>query len=727
MNCQINELIGLLKNLNNVIQENSSGKIVNSNHVLHDENYLCTASICKFLFDLPIQMWNSLHQENFVQATYLNFYAKHILKICTPNQHFVITNNISAIKFKSIENFNFYIIENCWSKINKQTTSNSIDYRKMAEIFSCLILLKNFTLNELITEFFNKNTNAILNTFYENISISFLIETVINIIFNTIRCSKIFHKNSSSGSMYTDQLKLVIDYNFTDEIFSNYFNKLITLPTYITQFKIGNCLENNDFNQIEVENILDRSSILAWIDSTYEKFCPLIENKFKYETSIKNLYMEINDVEKKQQNCSKDWAEFNSIINIDEVIWKKWFINAFEKRVYEITNENLQSIIKTFILSLPSFEKILLNCDLNIVESIWIDQEVKNNDFLMLIKKSFEMINNQLDSFLKDITIFQENYQQFLNKIYLNIHQFLLSLKEQIDLFKNIKQFLLFGAIFFQKMPELCPSLSSIMCIKNETVDQQLDWDQMQNEIASISDSYLLEWFVIIISEHFANIDPNVFTNLTEFLKNISIWEKVSLTNEINEQNSSIEVPIQLSLCTFELLQNICNDINRFCAYIVPRKVLNDILILIGDQLLLFYENSIKNFTSNESLPKSTKQILSIQLYFDLIFIKKIFTTTNDEPIRIDYLSKINNQLALLEANVDPFDMHIIHPLIDINTDKLHKSYQITFGFLFMDRYPITSAHSFAGSTDTDTEIVHNLMLVHSYPMEFKMLKHIID
>lgn len=725
MNCQINELMVLLKNLNNLVQENSTGKIVNTNF-LYDENYLCTASICKFLFDLPIQIWNSLHQENFVQATYLNFYAEHILKICMPNQHFVITNNISAIKFKSIENLSFYIIENCWNKINKQITSSSIDYRKIAEIFSCLILLKNFTLSDLIAEFFYKNANAILSTFNENNSISFLIQTVINIIFNTIRCSKIFQK-SSSGSLFTNQFKLVIDFNLSNEIF-NYFNNLITLPINVTQFKIRNCFENNDFNQIEIENILDRSSILAWIDSTHEKFYKLIEDKFKYETSIKNLYLEINDVEKRQQDFFKDWNEFNSIINVNEVIWKKLFINAFEKRVYEITNENLESIKKTFILSLPSYEKILLNCDLNIVESIWIDQEIKNNDFMMLIKKSFEMINNQLDSFFKDITIFKDNYQQFLDKIYLNINQFLLLLKEQIDLFKHIKQFLLFGAVFFQKMPELCPSLSSILSIKNETTDhQQSDWDKIQNEIASISESYLLEWLVIIITEHFTKIDPNILSDLTEFLKNFSIWEKVTLTNENEENNSSIEVPIQLSLCTFEILQNICNDINRYCAHLVPKKVLNDILILVGEQLLLLYENSIKNFTTNESLPKSTKQILSIQLYFDLVFIKKIFIATKDEKIRIDYLSKINKQLTLLEANVDPFDMHIIHPLIDSNTEKLHRSYQITFGFLFSDRYPVTSANSFVSSSDVDTEIVHNLMLVHSYPIEFKMIKPIIE
>ncbi|KAH9505912.1 Golgi transport complex subunit 1 [Dermatophagoides farinae] len=719
MNSSINQLIGSLKKLSTTVLDNKDGQrpvIVEQKHEKFqlNANYFANATVCKFLFDLPLQIWNFLHQENFLLATYSSYYGDRIVQYLADQQSFQCSD-ICSQQLYSIHNLKSQIIRNCWQQIADQSLENEIDLDKFACKFSYLKILKNCSTNKIIEDFLNNQANNIDTIINETDRISILIQRILNITCNTIKCAKIFHHQSDSDEpqdcSLQNHLKEICKTNHVSELIQASHVQRIRWPEKLLFYTI------NDSIAIDLDEkfIFDKASLVQWIQTIKTRFYEKIEQKFKSVGSIRELFEEITSVEQWLMENSK--LENLPIVDVNQSIWNGWFMAAFETRVYEITEIELKYIQTTFITSLPMIEQNLLNCELNIVEFVWKEpnQPQRINDFNGLVQKTCDMINQRLSIFYEDIIIFKRSHQTFLIRIYSSIAEFLRSLQIQIDSVndKRQKSLLLFCAVLFQRIPDLCPSISQIFSICDQQQTNGLSWKQISSELRQMNESYLQNLFDLTITEHFSRIDPTSFVDLSQFLKNFSLWETITISNDQEDQSKTIiEVPIQLSLETYQVLHDISNDINRFCAHMVTRQVLINILHLIGRHIMKLYGDALKLLAKlMDPVLKSPKQIISIQLYFDLFFLKKLFIQTkHDDQLRREYLEPINALMAELESNIDPFDMHLIHPHIESNVYRLQKSYQITFGFLLFER----TMNNSNPKEWLNKENVHNLMLIHS-------------
>ena len=662
-----------------------------------------------------LQIWIALESENFVLATYLYFYGINIYKSDIVQNSKSIEKNLFYYNGLSLNDLNDHIVQFCWRHIIQKSIDDDFDDSNFADIFTCILLLKNYQVPELIEDFLFQQISNVVQRFDSGIQLFVTLEQVLNIIFNTIRCSKIFYENSDYDALIWQRFKRIISTNYSLNTIS--FNRL---PDKFANFKISQTIDKSISVPESSISYLTKEKAQQWILTVKQNILNILIFKNKQIDSITEIFYEFDTLKCKLIKNRRfiEWEDYKEILDINLTIWQECFINVFEERVYEISNKILNLIIKEFSSLIQMYNSCLRQCDLNIVEFVWKDPSfTKNNDFVILTKKCCDIINNQFKTLFDNLIVLKADYQTLLSKIYSNVFELFNSLKQSIDSQKETLQFILFGAVLFKKILELCPFLHSLFDIQEQSNDNLFTWTSMEKSLINISNLYLCQWFNNIIEKHFENTNSTMFVDLCEFIENFTLWENVTIVDnqDNNASKSTIEVPMHLSLATYNILQNICSDINRYCAYNVPRSVLLHILSILGHNLLNLYNYSIESIISDKIIPKPAKQTMSLQLYFDLIFMKRFFALSKDDSFSSEQIKRINNLMTQLETMIDPFDLHILFPYIQINSDKFLKSCYILFGFLFDEKNVLVNLKINPKQNDIlSNHTKHNIMLVHS-------------
>lgn len=582
---------------------------------------------------------------------------------------------------------------------------------------------------------------------------SITIEIVLKIIFNTLKCFTIFYPSDHPPSMFDRKLKTIIE---NDRISERLIDSRIKLNQGLSKnsnaFKINSFVDLDAFQE-QNAFVFTQKSIDDWIFSLNSKCFPMIRNLFRKSKTIVDLFNEIDLCERKFLEGSKfqKWAEFKVMLDIEKTFWNGWFLAAFEERVYDIVQEKIDSIIVDLVLMLQSFQESLQQTnELSILEFVWHRPQQQNqnykpiNAFCLMITKLLDLIDTALRKLYEDLVVFEKKHHKFLVKIYDTIENFFIEIKNRIDSFQSYgdeindpvigNKFKLLGAIFLQKILETNNSLHLIFSIGRNNISLDIrDHKRIEERIRSISESYLIIWFDTIISKNFQSMRSLEISDPCNFLQILSRWQSIEilLENDENEENtnlmsaenlqSAVEVPVQISLKTFEILQKICTDMNHYCGHIINQKVLWHILNEIFKNFIELYNGFIDRI---EKIGQSMRQIISIQLYFDSIFMKKILLRSKNETLRLKYLEELNVMMKNLESNIDPFDMHLIHPHLESNSEQLQESLQISFGFLFLKKASFfTSAkQSTDGKSSLESskfESTPNSMLINNCQFEF--------
>ena len=660
--------------------------------------------------------------ENYIFATYNYFYGMYIYKILKQENVQLEQQKLHFHNRVTIEGLSFYIIEHCWKYIAKKSKCVEVDHSKFADIFSCIFLLKHCDVNDIIDEFYSRQTENIRQCLQSNLTPPFLLGSLLNIIVNTIKCSRVFYQDSNYEALIVQRYKKIINQTFPTSLHSKHS---YNYPQYKIAIDV-----NYDSDRLNKSLTMDK--IQEWIQLVKKEIIPSLEIKVKEIISIKEIFNEINNTEIKLINDYRfsEWEDYIEIVDVNTCIWKESIKEVFEKRIYEIAQEKVNTIINEVESLLHSSETDLSYFDSNLLEFVWKDLTVSRNDgFINLILKSFDIVSKGFKVLFDDISVLKEKYPNYLSKIFTKVLDFFIQLDKRINQLKGTKQFILFGAVFFEKIVQQSSSIQEIFNLNKCSSLEETNWCLVENKIREISDFYYCNWFEFIIEKKFENFHSTLFVDLNNFLQNLMFWEKVVITEDssVTSSNTNIEVPIQISLCTFEVIQNICSNINKHCAYMLSRKVVIYILSLIGQNMISVYKSAIENIKSSH-YSQSAKQNISIQIYFDLFFFKNLFATIKEDNLRIGQLNKFNDLLTLLESMIDPFDLHIMFPYIQTNTDRLLKSCSITFGFLFTDKNVIGSMKmdSKSNINDSSIEVKHNIMLVNCCDFQFECMNVLV-
>lgn len=150
---------------------------------------------------------------------------------------------------------------------------------------------------------------------------------------------------------------------------------------------------------------------------------------------------------------------------------------------------------------------------------------------------------------------------------------------------------------------------------------------------------------------------------------------------ENDEQNqpvqSTIRVPAMPSFPLQKLLHVIATLLNSLIPHTIPKRIISQILDLIGNRLLAHYQT----LTASEFVQRN--QNCSLQYYFDLKFIQLLFTADREKKQQTDAL------IATYRAHIDPFDFDVFHAHVNANVKRAVTRMQHFFGVLLVNGEPV--------------------------------------
>ncbi|CAG2113979.1 unnamed protein product [Medioppia subpectinata] len=202
-------------------------------------------------------------------------------------------------------------------------------------------------------------------------------------------------------------------------------------------------------------------------------------------------------------------------------------------------------------------------------------------------------------------------------------------------------EIILFSAQFFRQITQSCPHLKQ--CFETSSPVKQYSWSKMKDILLSYSYKSYKAMFDLKLKQLFSNTTSHSLTDLNTFICNSFVWDIIK-TTEVSDEGktvtSKIEVPLQMSSFLHNNFTQLSNEVNRLTGHTVPRVVVIDTLSTLSQYLSQLYGSACDGLSEHE-YPKSIKQVIALQLYFDLLYFKQLLATTRDESIKSKQVVKI--------------------------------------------------------------------------------------
>ncbi|CAG2159777.1 unnamed protein product [Oppiella nova] len=659
--------------------------------------------ILKLVIEMPLNIWTSLENEDLLRATYDYFYGQHLCELFEQLVPRNETPNLLKQYKTAINRFNEVIVKKCWHFDKKSSLMDIYDESVNADIFCCLLLLQDMSPKRVFLSILEKRKSHIRDCFDENHHFREILHNFMNLLFNTIKCiHSVFFTNSGSKS------KTLLHQRYermTKMSFESTFLKTKNLTNELTSGLID--FKISPKTNIEViDNEMIKSNTKDWMSDMKASIEPLLTKMFQSIDSVNSICVALNETNEYLRKSQKlnDWVDYcEDLMTSYLPVWDHFIIGHFE----DIVNKSL------------AYE------DLEVLDFIWIDSENRSSS---LSKKALAQ-NPIIDVFCSDL---DHSLQYLLNDMKV-IKDFNFKLIQSNDLeaiethlmdvchkiiedMKNLfesdnKEIILFSAQFFRQITHTCPHLRQ--CFESSSPNRQYSWSKTKDLLLSYSYNSYKKLFDLKIKQLFVNTNGDSLTDLNAFIHNSSVWDSIQTTemsDEGKEVTSKIEVPLQMSSFLHNNFTQLSNEINRLTGHTIPRVVVIDILSALSQQLTQVYGNACDCLSTNE-YPKSIKQVIALQLYFDLLFFKQFLGTTRDESIKGNEMNKIQDLLQRCETFIDPFDLHVFFPHIQTNVAKLSRTTAVILGLLLPDHTLAISDPKSKQSTQMNE--IHNIMTFH--------------
>ena len=248
----------------------------------------------------------------------------------------------------------------------------------------------------------------------------------------------------------------------------------------------------------------------------------------------------------------------------------------------------------------------------------------------------------------------------------------------------------------------LSPSLKKAFDSQSVFTEKTSQFQEKNNwvEIEQKFDEFSLRVYSSCV-EHLAfhlceNLSSKLLSNnpLLSFINTATQWEAKEIEEENEEGQlvkSSIKLPVQASAHIHSLLFNLCNNINKIGAHVLPRIVLDKLLSGTLKQALSVYQKYISStseplpaLSSSPTLstPRKMCQNHAIQTWFDLKFLSAMLKVDKkslkeeEGGESDDGDNEMQHSLQeQLENLIDPFDLDVFKVHLCNNLQFLiHKS-----------------------------------------------------
>ncbi|EDW80496.1 uncharacterized protein Dwil_GK11565 [Drosophila willistoni] len=667
--------------------------------------YSCMVQI-KLLTSLPELIWTHIDNEHFYAATELFIFSRHISTGLQLDGQSELMQKlpVAAKQWEILRPFHLTIKQAIMSVLERETINSDV----AVDCLQSLLLLDKCDLVSAIKTFLHLRATAFLNsleskTGKEPRRVKERILASLGILNDTIELiEKCLLEN---GGLLFSRIKDCNSSAWTPSI--NRMESSERQLAYLLPDIIANFKPQFDDPKLEVHQMS------AALQQFLDKIDSLASKQLEQIFALVSNMQTIQDI-KSTASATQERLNFNHL----EQYWnlKASQLDFYGMKYTPLIHKRIREIIRNSwsLAMTKTYEKVLQQVEtgqLPVAEQIWREQSedlplslaaALNDQPKRLANrtKGYDSstidVCKQFDSYLADIVkemnvLLQEQTTKSEDKLELiqflretaqeQITQYLgrlksLKLKERRTLLQALSNTL--------ALVELCPNLKLCFCPPSswrQWSANSMGLEHWPRLCGLIEDEMFQFWLLVIDNVLSANSCKDKMPkamNHEVVLRDFPLWQSQTLEQRDEDDpaervQSTIRIPIQPRLSLQTYLHDLIHSLNQAVPQTLPPKVLQAFNQKLLSELLSHYES-----LSTSDCAKSSQNI-SLQLYFDLKFLERLFGITREERSLYDRFHSL--QLSLKDC-IDPFDFELFAEHISTHVARSSNRLHGEFGVL---------------------------------------------
>uniref|UniRef100_T1JDY8 Conserved oligomeric Golgi complex subunit 1 n=1 Tax=Strigamia maritima TaxID=126957 RepID=T1JDY8_STRMM len=677
-------------------------------------------------------IWSLIENNQILLGSELFLLAKHIHNSLQTQSSFnvPVSNWFPVITRQWITTSHF---KTSLIDVSKNTLKDhNVDAEILAQCFTVLLVLNNSTVSQVFDEFLRARLECIQEIFYpdrENSKLKHQNCQIVHLIANTLHLTyALFVDDDGNGELLEKTKKNM----FSSQNFSSRF-QTVNLSHHFLAVK-------NNLPDVDCKFRIDelREKCTEWIEKVKAKVREELSQVITFIKSINGLSIirdTVADVINKKNENEKWNTVCGKLLRNDLQMWEDIFEPLFLNQMKSIVDYHIGSAFTRIRNDLLQFtenslsDQKMYEIEQDVASFIWTesasDLPLKINwhssknqvsfSNLMLKARGFtpfcEMLcthlNEDLALLIEDIAHFkgheenlEENMTLFLRTSTQQQIDILLRHCEKLNRSENcssdqIITRILSLARFLVAITELSPMLQ--ICIKGLQKDKvsfrrdsnvviDANWENQKIELITHANKLLRKWKEIVLNDAVNSLRSilkgktlgDSLLHLPKLIRYCFLVRQLWDTIDIQEENedgklvsSVIRIPGQASWTLVKILHSVCLEINKAAPHFLPREILQEMQADILERILTAYEE-------NTLVSDSISQVAALQLLFDVNFISNLMSAKDDKVLA----ARIVKLTEFIESHVDPFDLDVFSPYIQVNLKKCVQRASVILGAL---------------------------------------------
>ena len=688
---------------------------------VQEENQYALAAQIKLLMDIPERLWSSIDNKDFVLATKLYLFARHIHTNLSLNDAIMVSYPVIDRQWAAISQFQDIIGKG----INDTLQDSQSNLQDSLNCMVAMILLKNKTQKQVFDDFCSKRKSEIVDTLKKhevsakgqiNFSLAAIASLIVTVheAFIQDRLSMMIQDASEEKTVELLHAKAespVMDF----------------LPGIIRDFK-PSCLEKE---ALEHAYITDKCK--QWLDEVHgilAKETSVILSHVHNVTGLANIrksvYTFMNNgesfIDVRKWNTISESLFGGKVINL----WEEFYRHQFRDRIEAIINTHFNKSVDFIQSSLKDFEEDTTEKVIDFMIS-----EINTESLIKLKAKAYSphvqavcsQYDNILEAIVKDVSDYLsdnagDDDQPFLmdsdnDFVLKNVQDGTIkSVQDCTEYIENSAEKLPYisSGRLLQAIPDLCKALKTCTSAPKILGQAKLDfissnkvepeWQNVKEKLVKTSNLMFNLWVTKVVQE-FENDFKNQWSlSMTSSSSVMLKWDTIEIseqTDDDTEVKSKIKVPQNLSLPTWQSLMQFCQKAYNIGAHSLP----NIIHQSLSSKAVIAAINVIQDLAQDK-----LTQNVALQFYFDIQFLSLI----SPEDC-------VQAALKALEKHIDPYDLSVFSPYIVNHAKRTLLRHQSLISLVIpSNRFSLMAVMKSSIPSTTSDQVDHNVMLMTSTP-----------
>ncbi|KAM4717304.1 conserved oligomeric Golgi complex subunit 1 isoform 2-T2 [Anableps anableps] len=291
------------------------------------------------------------------------------------------------------------------------------------------------------------------------------------------------------------------------------------------------------------------------------------------------------------------------------------------------------------------------------------------------------------------------------------VRHILASIRSELDSAPTRLGSVLFMARLCQSVGELCPSLKHCILGRQGTGEAmvkgtprqgkklgkskaapevspaQAKWAGLKEELLGCSMEAYRIWSSALAKGLVETFSASLLAESAgAVLTTATSWEDLEIQEESESGNSvtsKIRLPVQPSWFVQSLLFQLCVEVNKVGGHALPRLTLQELLQSCVLQVLHHYDILTEQRQDTEGALPIT-QNRALQLLFDLRYLNTTLSSRLEDgkTSRSQQDPRFHKICDWLESFIDPFDLDVFTPPLNVNLNRLSQRTSVLLGLL---------------------------------------------